>query len=174
MEQKLCQYNTDETSPFSDRHLWSSSLLLTPSGRQEILHGHLDFLRAGCDVISTVTYQLSHYLCERSLEKDKIDTDNETSKGIDDDSKIMSWTEESVNWYLRMAYRIATESILLQSSSQDFSTRERYIMTSIGSYGGALADGSEYTGEYGDVTFDALKDFHRKRFEVFKNIERKT
>ncbi|KAJ0982500.1 hypothetical protein J5N97_010755 [Dioscorea zingiberensis] len=41
------------------------------------------------------------------------------------------------------------------------------VAASIGSYGAYLADGSEYSGDYGKaVTKETLKDFHRRRVEV--------
>ena len=162
LEKKLSDNTKEKKSPFSHRELWSSSLLLTSKGRQEILNAHLDFLTAGSDVISTVTYQLSHFLCEKHHETSRPNNEN----------TITPWTEELVNWYLRIAFRIATESLLMYSSSQASSIRERYILASIGSYGGALSDGSEYTGQYGDLTFEALKAFHQKRFDVFMNLNR--
>ena len=39
------------------------------------------------------------------------------------------------------------------------------MAASVGPYGAALADGSEYRGNY-KVTFDGLKDFHRRRLEI--------
>uniref|UniRef100_A0A0E0C8C0 Hcy-binding domain-containing protein n=1 Tax=Oryza meridionalis TaxID=40149 RepID=A0A0E0C8C0_9ORYZ len=41
------------------------------------------------------------------------------------------------------------------------------VAASIGSYGAYLADGSEYTGDYGiSVTKETLKSFHRRRLQV--------
>lgn len=41
------------------------------------------------------------------------------------------------------------------------------VAAAVGSYGAYLADGSEYSGNYGDtVTLDFLKDFHRRRVQV--------
>ncbi|KAL6010158.1 Nuclear SAM-dependent mono-and asymmetric methyltransferase [Asimina triloba] len=41
------------------------------------------------------------------------------------------------------------------------------VAASIGSYGAYLADGSEYSGQYGpDVSLEKLKDFHRRRLQV--------
>lgn len=42
-----------------------------------------------------------------------------------------------------------------------------YVAASSGCYGSALADGSEYTGAYGDVSLQNLMDFHRQKFKVF-------
>jgi len=37
----------------------------------------------------------------------------------------------------------------------------------VGGYGAYLADGSEYSGNYGDaITLETLKDFHRRRVQV--------
>jgi S-methylmethionine-dependent homocysteine/selenocysteine methylase len=47
---------------FPYRELWSSSLLLTNVGREQVYHGHVDWIeRANVNVISTVTYQC-HYI----------------------------------------------------------------------------------------------------------------
>ncbi|KDO68662.1 hypothetical protein CISIN_1g0258602mg, partial [Citrus sinensis] len=41
------------------------------------------------------------------------------------------------------------------------------VAASVGSYGAYLADGSEYSGNYGDaITVETLKDFHRRRVQV--------
>ncbi|KAG6518103.1 hypothetical protein ZIOFF_021505 [Zingiber officinale] len=41
------------------------------------------------------------------------------------------------------------------------------VVASIGSYGAYLADGFEYSGNYGqEITVETLKDFHRRRLEV--------
>lgn len=41
------------------------------------------------------------------------------------------------------------------------------VAASIGSYGAFLADGSEYSGSYGDnIMAEKLKDFHRRRLQV--------
>ncbi|KAG6468152.1 hypothetical protein ZIOFF_072723 [Zingiber officinale] len=41
------------------------------------------------------------------------------------------------------------------------------VAASIGSYGAYLADGSEYSGNYGqEITVEIVKDFHRRRLEV--------
>jgi homocysteine S-methyltransferase len=43
--------------------------------------------------------------------------------------------------------------------------RGRWVAASVGPYGAALADGSEYRGRYG-LTVAALRDWHRPRMEV--------
>ncbi|KAG6472639.1 hypothetical protein ZIOFF_070113 [Zingiber officinale] len=45
--------------------------------------------------------------------------------------------------------------------------RPMLVAASIGSYGAYLADGSEYSGNYGqEITVEIVKDFHRRRLEV--------
>ncbi|KAL2935849.1 Homocysteine S-methyltransferase 2 [Bienertia sinuspersici] len=45
--------------------------------------------------------------------------------------------------------------------------RPIFIAASVGSYGAYLADGSEYSGDYGNAgTLDFLKEFHRRRVQI--------
>merc|ERR1719253_1336332 len=48
---------SEERGAFPLRELWSSSLLMSPEGRATILRGHGDWLAAGAEVLTTVTYQ---------------------------------------------------------------------------------------------------------------------
>jgi len=54
--------------------------------------------------------------------------------------------------------------------SRDNSTNERrpLIAGSVGPYGAAMSDGSEYTGDY-SVGADELREFHRNRLEILDN-----
>jgi len=54
--------------------------------------------------------------------------------------------------------------------SHDNSTKERrpLIAGSVGPYGAAMSDGSEYTGDY-SVGANELREFHRKRLEILDN-----
>ena len=47
--------------------LWVSSCLRTEQGRLELKRAHLDYLRAGADIIKTASYQISVPLLKRSL-----------------------------------------------------------------------------------------------------------
>ncbi|KAL0094467.1 Homocysteine S-methyltransferase [Phycomyces blakesleeanus] len=46
-------------------------------------------------------------------------------------------------------------------------TQPRYVALSIGCYGAVLANGSEYTGQYGPITKEGLVEFHNRRLDVF-------
>ena len=66
--------------------------------------------------------------------------------------KRVGWSEGDVH-----------SALLLSTELARFSGIK--VAASVGPYGAALADGSEYRGNY-KVTFDGLKDFHRRRLEI--------
>eukprot|EP00978_Attheya_sp_CCMP212_P040772 scaffold226276_cov55-Attheya_sp.AAC.1 len=122
--------------PFEHRSLWSSSLLLSSEGREAIRQCHLDFFRAGSDLASTVTYQCN-YLPQHS----NFDMDSMLRKGV-------------------QLTREAAEIVAAEDG------RPRFVVASIGCYGSALADGSEYTGNYGDITHNGLVDFYERKVKI--------
>ncbi|KGN61674.1 homocysteine S-methyltransferase 3 [Cucumis sativus] len=136
--------------------LWSAKCLLTSP--HLVRRVHLDYLDAGANIISTASYQATIQGFE--------------AKGFSRD--------ESEN-LLRKSVQIAIEArdIYLERCTKDSwdftetgagSRRPILIAASIGSYGAYLADGSEYSGEYGDsVTLETLKDFHRRRVQILAN-----
>lgn len=134
--------------PFPDRHLWSSSLLLSNQGQDQIEQAHTDFLNAGCDIVSTVTYQLSHFAEQYGYSQKLID--NLLNVAVDRAIKAIQNVEEK--------------------QGNTF-TGKRFIFASIGCYGSALANGSEYTGNY-LLSKEALIDFHRAKFKFFRNNSR--
>lgn len=120
--------NLGPESNFAYRSLWSSSLLLSPEGRQRIVEGHLSWKAA--QVLTTVTYQC-HY--EQSF-----------------------WPEIMTKELMDDMWKYGID--LTRQSSQD-----QFVVASSGSYGAALANGAEYTGDYGDVTLEDLVQFHRRK-----------
>ncbi|KAE8784492.1 Homocysteine S-methyltransferase 3 [Hordeum vulgare] len=61
----------------------------------------------------------------------------------------------------------AREMFLKEHPDQSTALRPILVAASIGSYGAYLADGSEYSGDYGEAgTLEFLKDFHRRRLQV--------
>jgi homocysteine S-methyltransferase len=50
-------------------------------------------------------------------------------------------------------------------------TLQRLVALSLGCYGALLANGAEYTGDYGEVTLDELVRFHRERLDVFLSAD---
>ena len=131
--------------PFPDRNLWSSSLLLSIQGQKQIQQAHYDFLNAGCNIVSTVTYQLSHFATR------------------------FGYSEELIDTLLNVAVEQAIEAIqnIEKQEGTTIFTKKRFIFASIGCYGSALADGSEYTGKY-SLSKEELKDFHSAKFNLFR------
>ncbi|XP_050219702.1 homocysteine S-methyltransferase 3 [Mercurialis annua] len=133
--------------------LWSAKCLI--SSPHLVRRVHLDYLDAGANIILTASYQATIQGFE--------------SKGL---------STEEAELLLRRSVEIACEAreIYYENSTKgswDFmddrniSRRPILVAASIGSYGAYLADGSEYSGNYGDaVSIQTLKDFHRRRLEI--------
>jgi homocysteine S-methyltransferase len=118
---------------FKHAALWSSSLLLNKAGQTAIAQGHVDWCKAGADIISTVTYQC-HY--EESLWPSSVITN---SKQMDE--------------MMETAVQLARQA------------NSRWVATSLGCYGGALANGAEYTGDYPNTSQESLVRFHKPRYQ---------
>ena len=102
---------------------------------REITKAHLDFINAGVQIITTASYQLSYLGCGK-----------------------LGWSQAQIDEALRVSIQLAKDAVT--ASGKDVK-----VAASVGPYGAALADGSEYKGNYG-VTKSALKDFHARRLEV--------
>ena len=101
----------------------------------EITKAHLDFISAGSEIIITSSYQISYLGCSKR-----------------------GWSESKTDQALRGSTQLAKDAVTA-------SGRVVKVAASVGPYGAALADGSEYKGNYG-VTKSFLKDFHARRLEV--------
>ena len=101
----------------------------------EITKAHLDFINAGSQVIITSSYQLSYLGCGKR-----------------------GWSEVETDEALRASTQLAKNAV--NKSGKDVK-----VAASVGPYGAALADGSEYKGNYG-VSKSVLKDFHARRLEL--------
>ena len=178
------QSSSSSSSSFEHRLLWSSSLLLTPQGQNDIRSTHDTFFNAGCDIISTVTYQLSHYFCTDSEEHTQPDTDNTNTISSNDYTRMkqnLNLTYNDIDRLLHLGIQLAHESRLkrwhdeLQHTNQQQLKQSRqsmqplhpnkYIVVSLGCFGSALADGSEYRGNYGRSLHDLIT-FHQGRFNT--------
>ena len=115
--------------------LWTAALLR--DSPDQVVAAHRRYLDAGAQVSTTASYQASR------------DGFGSTGMSPDDADRLIG---DSV----RLA-RQAHESVADGPPS--------WVAASVGPYGAALADGSEYRGNYG-VTAGALRDFHARRLEV--------
>ena len=130
--------------------LWSSSLLLTKEGMSTILQGHKDWLTSGSDILTTVTYQ------------------SQSLSGIVDESQLDSMLRNGVK-LARQAIEEETTQESEENNSMDSTRNKRplFAVASMGCYGAALADGSEYTGNYPCIKNEQdLVDFHRHKTRV--------
>jgi homocysteine S-methyltransferase len=173
---------------FSHRALWSSSLLLTETGKAKIIQGHHDWLESGCNIITTVTYQC-HYGLVVDDNEITIDTGTGTGTGTgkddsdrsDLDNKIMPPREKMTGMikdgiaFAKQAIACrramdtsetstATSSFPLSLSSSSSSYLGPFVVASTGPYGAAMANGEEYTGKYPSyLSRQALVDFHTQK-----------
>lgn len=120
-------------------HLWSASLVLDDP--DEVVAAHRDFFAAGAQVATTVSYQAS--------------LDGLQRLGMDRAEAI-----EVVAATVGLATRARDEH-----GATTGDERALWVAASIGPYGAALADGSEYTGDY-DLDVAGLAAWHRPRLEV--------
>lgn len=100
-----------------------------------VREAHRAFVAAGAEVVLTASYQLSR----RGLREAGEDPDRADA-------------------LFARAVELAREAV----ADADHAT---WVAGSLGPYGAALADGSEYTGRYG-VGADRLRDFHGPRIEA--------
>jgi homocysteine S-methyltransferase len=115
--------------------LWSARLLM--DAPEEIKAAHLAFFRAGAVIATTASYQASF--------------DGFAARGLSrtDAARLM-----------RLSVELARAACAEMSDGV-----RRWVAASVGPYGAALADGSEYRGRYGLRTAQLLA-WHRPRLEV--------
>ncbi|CAH2267340.1 jg27523 [Pararge aegeria aegeria] len=126
--------------------LWTARFLQT--NPEDIVKTHLDFLRAGADVISTNSYQAS----------------------IGGFMKHIGVTAEEAYNLIRRAVELAKrarQEYTEECHNQGMPVRKILIAGSVGPYGAYLHDGSEYTGEYADKTQEeTMYEWHKPRIDT--------
>jgi homocysteine S-methyltransferase len=103
---------------------------------QEIVAVHAAYFRAGANIATTASYQASF--------------DGFAAHGIG---------RREATALLRRSVELAT------AARDEAGARDLYVAASVGPYGAALADGSEYRGRYG-LSVAALTRWHRPRLEI--------
>lgn len=133
--------------------LWSAKCLLTSP--HLIRRVHLDYLDAGASIIITASYQATIQGFEaKGLSREEAETSLRRSV------EIACEAREIYN------DRCMKDSWDVSGNGKNFK-RPILVAASVGSYGAYLADGSEYSGQYGEgVTLEVLKNFHRRRVQV--------
>lgn len=125
--------------------LWSAKYLLeNPRLIRDI---HKDYIRAGADLITTSTYQA-------------------TFPGLAEVGLSEKEAEDLICLTVDLA-KEAREEVWAELSDQEKASRIYPLISGdVGPYAAYLADGSEYTGDYGDISLIDLKEFHRRRIEL--------
>ena len=124
--------------------LWSAALLR--SQPEEIIAAHRAYLDAGAECIATASYQASR--------------GGFMSLGLSEDE-----ADDLIVRSVDLAKQAISE---FRRDNASNSNIEPWIAASIGPYGAALHDGSEYTGDY-NVPDDELREFHEQRLGLFDN-----
>lgn len=122
--------------------LWSAKVLIDDTDL--LLRVHADYLAAGADCIASASYQASFEGFRR--------------RGLSEDEAAR---------LLRLSVRLAVQA--RDAFWSDHANRRGrlrpLVAASVGPYGAALADGSEYTGRY-DLEEPGLRAFHWQRWHV--------
>ncbi|HPV80771.1 MAG TPA: homocysteine S-methyltransferase [Dermatophilaceae bacterium] len=119
--------------------LWTARLLLDDP--DQIAAVHRDYYLAGADVVTTASYQAS--------------VPTLMAAGL---------TEREAERALTSSVTLATQ-VRDEIAAETTRVRPPLVAASVGPYGAALADGSEYRGRYG-VSAATLRDFHAPRLEL--------
>ena len=124
--------------------LWSARLLAENPG--EVRAVHAAYFAAGARVATTASYQASY-------------------EGL----AAIGQDETATDGLLRRSVVLAREAA---DEAQSRTGRPCWVAASVGPYGAMLADGQEYTGDYGpDMGVDQLRAWHRRRLEVLTSAE---
>ena len=125
--------------------LWSAKYLLEkPSIIQEI---HESYIAAGADLVTTSSYQA-------------------TLPGLQEAGLSEAEARAVIAQSVDLAK--AARDRVWQSLSEAEKSKRPYPLISgdVGPYAAYLANGSEYTGDYGNISKEELKGFHRPRIAI--------
>ena len=125
--------------------LWSA--LLLQQNPQQIVTAHRHYLNAGADCIISASYQASETgFIQQGL------TAEQARKLI---GKSVDLAHQAVNEFM---------------SDNSHVTNRPLVGASVGPYGASLADGSEYSGDYG-VADEVLIEFHQGRLALLDQTQ---
>lgn len=119
--------------------LWSAKFLMEkPEAIGEV---HKDYLEAGSDCVTTASYQATYEgFMKRGMSEEEAKALIQSSVKIAQKVRDDFWSE----------------------TKNHVKRQKPLVAASVGPYGAYLADGSEFTGNYG-LSLEDLKEFHAKR-----------
>ncbi|CAM8979415.1 unnamed protein product [Rhodiola kirilowii] len=137
--------------------LWSAKCLLTSP--HLIRDVHLDYLEAGANVIVSASYQATIQGFEaRGMSREESEALLKKSVEI---------ACEARDIYYKRCKENGSDGNGIDGDQRILKHHPILVAAAVGSYGAYLADGSEYSGDYGEgMTLENLKDFHRRRVQV--------
>lgn len=118
--------------------LWSANCIV--ENQQLLVDIHADYFASGADIITTAAYQVSYEQFHR----------------------VFGFNQEKIDEVLR------TSTMLALKAREEKNDGRGLVAASIGCFGAHLANGSEYSGQYG-LDIAQLKTWHQRRFEVLAN-----
>jgi homocysteine S-methyltransferase len=122
--------------------LWSARLLAdAPEAVRQV---HLDYLKAGADCIISASYQAT--------------IEGFMGRGMSEETAVRLITSS-------VQIAIDARDAFWAEPSNRLGRKRPIVAASVGPYGAALADGSEYTGDY-DLDEAGLLAFHRQRWQI--------
>ncbi|HFI0704309.1 TPA: homocysteine S-methyltransferase [Streptococcus suis] len=125
--------------------LWSAKYLLEDP---QLIKGiHKDYIHAGADLVTTSTYQA-------------------TFEGLAEAGLSQSEAEKLIRLTVDLAKEARDEVWADLSEAEKGQRIYPLISGDVGPYAAYLANGSEYTGDYGNISLEELKAFHRRRMEL--------
>lgn len=135
-------------SPIDGDVLWSARFLYT--NPEAVVQTHLDFLRAGAEIVQTNTYQasVSGFMEHLNLSEQR--------------------SYELIKKAVELA-RTAVDRFMAEEGESERNERRKrpLIVGSVGPYGASLHDASEYSGSYAATTSaDTMKKWHRPRIQA--------
>ena len=125
--------------------LWSAKYLLEKS--EVIQELHETYVAAGADLITTSSYQA-------------------TLPGLVEAGLTEKAAEQIIALTVRLA-KAARDKVWGALDETEKAKRPYPLISGdVGPYAAYLANGSEYSGDYGQITINELKDFHRPRIQI--------
>ncbi|CEP21099.1 mmuM [Cyberlindnera jadinii] len=98
---------------------------------------HEEYIQNGAELLLTSTYQTS-------------------------EANVKKWfKDEDYSEVVKRSVDLAYEAKMKCNGG-----RQVFIAGSVGPFGASLANGAEYTGDYGNITDEELVEFHRKRLDI--------
>ncbi|VDL89550.1 unnamed protein product [Schistocephalus solidus] len=140
------------------------SCLLLQNDPALVLDIHKSYLRSGCDVISTNTYQAAPQTLSDALNVEVAVAEALMKKAV---TLARRAVEEFWKEYKQS---LRKETAIIQTVTHAYNKADRpypLIAGSLGPYAILLHDGSEYTGAYADhISLEELTKFHLQRAKI--------